>query len=166
MKVDFLKIMTLLIFFFTLCQIVYSDLTKRKIFNLATAIVFLLGSYLIFIESLGFSKNYSYSFASFFIFFLFFLSFYIFGLMGAGDVKYGSVLAFCFGGENFLIILIFSLMLSFFYSYSISVIEKYGFKNFYFPKSNEVKFLSRRNIPYGAFLSMASIFHILKQAYL
>lgn len=158
--------MALSLFFLTLCQIVYSDMAKRRIFNLTIIVSFLTGSYLVFSGRVGFSGDFIYSFMSLFVFFIFFILFYFFGLMGAGDVKYGSVLAFCFGAENFLMVLMVSLIITVVYSSLNIIFHKYGFREFSFSDNNQVSEIKRKNIPYGAFLSMASIFHILKQAYL
>lgn len=158
--------MALAFFLFTLCKIVYNDFAKRRIFNFTIIICFLTGTYLVFFGRVGFSNNFSNSFLSFFMFFMFFMPFYFLGFMGAGDVKYGSVLAFCFGAENFLMVLMVSLIITILYSSLHIFFDKYGFGKISFSSTNQASEIKRKNIPYGAFLSMASIFHILKQAYL
>lgn len=158
--------MALSIFFLIICQIAYSDLAKRRIFNISIVLVFFLGVWLVFFEKLGFSNRLIYSFFSFFVFFIFFIFFYVAGVMGAGDVKYGAVLAFCFGVENFLIILTLSLIISFLYVYFKSLIGLYGSKIIILSAVVNVSKGNKKNIPYGAFLSMSSIFHVLKQGYI
>lgn len=153
--------MLLACFVLTLCYIAYMDITKRKVFNISILFILVFGFFIVCIEGYGFSNNVFYSLISFLILLLFFLFFYRIGYMGAGDVKLGAVLAFCFGLHNFLFIWIVSLFFSVFYSVVDLILKRFGLDYLRLKISGGVNLELKKNVPYGAFLSVGSIIYIL-----
>lgn len=153
--------MLLKFFIFTLCYIAYKDITKRKIFNISIFIVLVFGCMFLVVGEDRFSSDWFYSLISFGILFLLFFVFYSMGYMGAGDVKFGAVLAFCFGLQSFLLIWAVSLLFSVLYSVIDLLLKRFGLDYFRLKISGGVNLELKKNVPYGAFLSVGSIIYIL-----
>ena len=135
----------------SLCCIIYSDITERLIPNAIVVFLFLISFLYIFVLRYEFSfydarNNFSSMISILFIFF----SFYLMGVMGAGDVKLASVLAFLLGLNGFLFVFIFSIIISFIY---------FGWICFF--KKTTIKFgFNKKIAPYGAFMSFGVIAYL------
>ena len=149
------------IFLLLLFYVVENDVKKKKIFNESVMMCFVIGAFfLIFDNQQKISQGWIDSLVATILYFLFFIAFYIIGFMGAGDVKFGTALAFCFGVKLFFYVWCISILISIIYSIFDRGIRK-----------NERIILVRsdyvngggvgKNVPYGAFLSISAMVVIL-----
>lgn len=148
------------LFIISLCYVAFCDITKRKILNNSVILVFAFGFLFVLKGSEGFSSGFLESVVAGIFVFLCFYVFYVLGWMGAGDVKLGCVLAFCFGGKFFFLIWIVSISLSIFYSVVDLFLRGYGWEISRGRWMNNEVNLKAKHIPYGLFLSVASILHL------
>lgn len=152
--------MFVILFFFALCYIVWSDITKRKIYNKTIAFLMILSTFLLFSGKVWVAYDLKDSIFSFLFFSVIFLIFYAINIMGAGDVKFLMVLSFLFGFNNFLFVFIISIFMMFFYVSIVWFFLIFGLEKFRLKLTfNDV---GKKYIPYGACLSVASIAMLLK----
>lgn len=103
-------------FLFLLFHVIKNDIEKKKIFNESVVMCLFVGAFLlIFDNDKKISQGWVGSLEALIVFFSVFLVFYIVGFMGAGDVKFGAALAFCFGLNLFFIVLCISIFISIIY---------------------------------------------------
>ena len=146
--------------FFLLCYIVYTDMAMRKIYNKVIVFLAFLSLFLHFSNAKWVEHNLMSASLCFFGVLIFLLFFYKVGLMGGGDVKLGSMLAFIFGLNNFLWVWVVSIVFLIIYAVFVKIICAFGYEVIGLKLvggSNK-----RRYIPYGAFLSISSMLLILK----
>jgi len=156
--------MVLMLFFFLLCYVSYQDITKRKIFNHSVLCGLVIGClFLLLPDGNRFSIGWSYSLSAAAIFFVFFLVFYRIGWMGAGDVKWGAILAFCFGMQAFFYIWVISVVMAVIYGLVLNL-----FAFFRSGKMNAIFFgftQGKKHVPYGALLSISAMIFILGESW-
>lgn len=140
---------------FLLGYVIWTDMTKRKIFNTAWMLILVVGIlFFLFDSSQKISPSWRESLTAMGLCFAIFLSFYRLGWMGAGDVKLGAALAFCLGIKAFFYVWVISIGVGLLYSLGRWAWGRYRV-------SASVLTAHGRHVPYGAALGLSSIFWIL-----
>ena len=154
--------MIMVLFFFLLCYVSYQDIAKRRIFNHSVVLVLGIGIlFLIFPDGNQLSKSWSDSLIAATIFFALFFSFYALGWMGAGDVKFGAVLAFCLGLQAFFYVWVISIVVAIMYSQLVNVLSMYGMESIKIKMTLGNVVEGKKYVPYGALLSISAMIFIL-----
>ena len=154
--------MILVFFFFLLCYVSYQDITKRKIFNHSVLCGLAIGVLSFFLpESNGLSKGATDSLTAASIFFVLFLVFYRLGWMGAGDVKWGAVLAFCLGLHAFFYVWVISVVMAIVYGQIVNLLAVFGMEKIKMKMTLGNFVQGKKYVPYGALLSIAAMIFIL-----
>jgi prepilin peptidase CpaA len=147
-----------LIFLLWICTAGAEDLIYRKCHNW----IIILGLiFLLVLTTIEFESNFIYIsinnnlYAGFFIFIVF-LIFYLFGVMGAGDVKFATVLAMLVGWN----LMLYIWALSCFFAVLHGIFARSNFKYIYAPAINwndGLKTGNRKFIPYVTYLALATV---------
>lgn len=153
--------MVIVIFFLLLFQVIFNDVKKKKIFNESTLMCIFVGVFLlIFFNQQKISQGWADSLAAAVLFFVVFIVFYNIGFMGAGDVKFGAALAFCFGVKLFFYVWCISIFISIIYCFfekELKINEKIIFSKSISANGGT----ALKTVPYGAFLSIGAMIVIL-----
>ena len=155
-----------ILFFFMLCYVSYQDITKRKIFNHSVLLGLSIGIlFLVFSGGDRLSKGWSDSLAAATVCFVLFFIFYKIGWMGAGDVKWGAVLAFCLGFYAFCYVFLISLFVSVIYGLLVNLLSILGNETIKMRLTFGVVVSGKKYVPYGALLSISAMIFILGESW-
>lgn len=147
----------LFVFLLILCHIAYCDVTERRIPNISVLMVYIFGGLSFFLNNFFLSISLIEAVSASFLVFLFFLFFYALGIMGAGDVKLGAALGFCFGMHIFFMIWVISILFLFIIESLIFIFKKFG----YVLVENDAIRVNRKYMPYGAYLSSGALIYLI-----
>lgn len=154
--------MILSLFFFLLCYVSYQDITKRRIFNNSVLLGLGIGFLFLFLpESNKLSRGWNDSLFAVAVFFALFFVFYQLRWMGAGDVKFGTVLAFCLGINAFFYVWVISVVMAIVYGQLVNLLSVFGMEHIKMKMTLGHVAQGKKYVPYGALLSIAAMIFIL-----